>query len=86
MRRKETHERDKITFDFGEEGNSVLYYDEMIPVIVNPVMIRNTNNSLYGCNVYTAFLKSMSATSKVSVIARCKRKMKLEMPKKVEGH
>lgn len=86
MKPREKHSRDKITFDFGEEGSTVLYYDEMIPVIANPVMIRNTNNSLYECNIYNAFLKSMSATSKVSFNARCKRKMKLEMPKKVEGH
>lgn len=80
--------RDKITFDYEDGGAVALYYDEIIPRIINPVTVRTMRkNPHYDDALYRKFIFGISSTTKATMRYHFKTKTHPKgRVKKIEGH
>lgn len=80
--------RDKITFDYEDGGPMALYYDEIIPRIINPVTIRTMQKNPH-CDdaLYRKFIFGIASTTKATMRYHFKTKTHPKgRVKKIEGH
>lgn len=80
--------RDRITFDYENGGPAYLYYDVMIPKIINPAIIREIDKkTTYDSVLFRKCILGVASTTKATMRYFYKNKIRPKgLIKKIEGH